>query len=153
MSRQTFIFTGTRADDEDLAHLVEHAISREFVREEGSDPYIRLGPAAIYLLHWPARTRRSSKFATPRVTSSGSTKSPARSSAHCRHPAAGPRFLSTICRRSLPATTPRYELRGTGYRRHSSADVAIVGFRHHQCHTTLPPYKSHLIVEANLSRR
>jgi hypothetical protein len=49
MSRQTFIFAGTGADDEDLARLMEQTLGREFVREEGSDPYIRIGTAAVYL--------------------------------------------------------------------------------------------------------
>ncbi len=49
MSRQTFIFVGTSADDGDLVRLVEQMLGREFKREEGSDPYIRTGTTAVYL--------------------------------------------------------------------------------------------------------
>lgn len=49
MSRQTFIFAGTSADDGDLVRLVEKTLGREFTREEGSDPYIRVGTTAVYL--------------------------------------------------------------------------------------------------------
>jgi hypothetical protein len=35
-----------------------------------------------------------------------------------------------------------------GYRHHSSAGAAAVGFGHSQCHTMETPYKSHLVVEA-----
>jgi hypothetical protein len=49
MSRQTFIFAGTSADDGDLVRLVEKMLGREFTREEGSDPYIRTGTTAVYL--------------------------------------------------------------------------------------------------------
>ena len=49
MSRQTFIFVSAQAHDEDLMHLVEQAIGGRFVHEEGSDPYIRVGTAAVYV--------------------------------------------------------------------------------------------------------
>jgi hypothetical protein len=49
MSRQTFIFVGTRAQDADLTRLVEQELGRPFTREHGSDPYIQLGSVAIYL--------------------------------------------------------------------------------------------------------
>ncbi len=49
MSRQTFIFVGTTAQDADLVRLVEHALGRPFTHEEGSDPYIRAGTVAVYL--------------------------------------------------------------------------------------------------------
>ena len=49
MSRQTFIFVGTSADDGDLVRLLEQTLGRKFTREEGSDPYIRVGTAAVYL--------------------------------------------------------------------------------------------------------
>lgn len=49
MSRQTLIFVGTTAQDEDLVRLVEHALDRPFTNEEGSDPYIRSGTVAVYL--------------------------------------------------------------------------------------------------------
>jgi hypothetical protein len=63
MSRQTFIFAGTTAQDADLIRLVEHALGRQFTREEGSDPYIRVGTVAVYVgghefddddITWPA---------------------------------------------------------------------------------------------------
>jgi hypothetical protein len=49
MSRQTFIFVGTTAQDADLVRLVEQALGRPFTREKGSDPYIRAGAVAVYL--------------------------------------------------------------------------------------------------------
>lgn len=49
MSRQTLIFVGTTVQDEDLMRLVEQALGRHFVHEEGSDPYLRVGTAAVYL--------------------------------------------------------------------------------------------------------
>ena len=49
MSRQTFIFVGTTAQDADLIRLVEHALGRQFRHEEGSDPYIRAGTVAVYV--------------------------------------------------------------------------------------------------------
>jgi hypothetical protein len=49
MSRQTFIFVGTPAQDADLVRLVEQGVGRPFTREPGSDPYIQLGSVAIYL--------------------------------------------------------------------------------------------------------
>ena len=49
MSRQTFIFVGAQAHDEDLMHLVEQATGGRFIREEGSDPYIRVGTVAVYV--------------------------------------------------------------------------------------------------------
>jgi len=49
MSRQTFIFVGTTAQDADLVRLVEHALGRPFTHEEGSDPYIQAGTVAVYL--------------------------------------------------------------------------------------------------------
>jgi len=48
MSRQTFIFVGTTAQDADLIRLVEQALGRPFTREPGSDPYIRVGTVAVY---------------------------------------------------------------------------------------------------------
>jgi hypothetical protein len=49
MSRQTFIFVSARAQDEDLMHLVEQAVGGRFIREEGSDPYSRVGTVAVYV--------------------------------------------------------------------------------------------------------
>jgi hypothetical protein len=49
MSRQTFIFVGSSADDGDLVRLLEQTLGQKFTREEGSDPYIRVGTAAVYL--------------------------------------------------------------------------------------------------------
>ena len=48
MSRQTFIFIGTTAQDADLMRLVEQTLGRQFIREQGSDPYIRVGTVAVY---------------------------------------------------------------------------------------------------------
>ncbi len=48
MSRQTFIFVSAQAQDPDLMHLVEQALGGTFSYEEGSDPYIRVGPVAVY---------------------------------------------------------------------------------------------------------
>jgi hypothetical protein len=50
MSRQTFIFVSARAQHDDLMHLVEQAIGERFIREEGSDPYIRVGTVAVYVV-------------------------------------------------------------------------------------------------------
>ena len=49
MSRQTFIFIGSAAQDYDLIHLIEHALGASFRRDEGSDPYVRVGSTAVYL--------------------------------------------------------------------------------------------------------
>ena len=49
MSRQTFIFVGSPAQDHDLIHLIEHALDASFRHEEGSDPYVRVGSTAVYL--------------------------------------------------------------------------------------------------------
>jgi hypothetical protein len=49
MSRQTFIFVSAPAQDADLMHLIEQVLGRQFIREEGSDPYIRVGTVAVYL--------------------------------------------------------------------------------------------------------
>lgn len=48
MSRQTFIFVGTPAQNPDLIRLVEHALEGTFRYEEGSDPYVRVGTVAVY---------------------------------------------------------------------------------------------------------
>ena len=49
MSRQTFIFVGTTAQNADLVRLVEHALGRRSTHQEGSDPYIRTESVAIYI--------------------------------------------------------------------------------------------------------
>jgi hypothetical protein len=49
MSRQTFIFVGTPARDDDLIRLIEQALGASFRHEEGSCPYVRVGRAAVYL--------------------------------------------------------------------------------------------------------
>jgi hypothetical protein len=49
MSRQTLIFVGTTARDAGLIRLVEQTLGQQFTREEGSDPYIRIGTVAVYL--------------------------------------------------------------------------------------------------------
>ena len=49
MSRQTFIFVSAQAQDQDLMHLVEQALSGKFRYEEGSDPYIRVGTVAVHV--------------------------------------------------------------------------------------------------------
>ena len=49
MSRQTFIFVGAAAQNAELTHLIEHALGRPFSREQGSDPYIRVGTVAVYV--------------------------------------------------------------------------------------------------------
>lgn len=48
MSRQTFIFVSAQAQDPDLMRRVEQALGGTFRYEEGSDPYIRVGPVAVY---------------------------------------------------------------------------------------------------------
>jgi hypothetical protein len=48
MSRQTFIFVSAPAQDADLMDLIEHALGGQFIRAEGSDPYIRVGNVAVY---------------------------------------------------------------------------------------------------------
>jgi len=47
MSRQTFIFVSAPAQD--AVHLIEQALGRQFIRAEGSDPYIRVGTVAVYV--------------------------------------------------------------------------------------------------------
>ncbi len=49
MSRQTFIFIASLAQDHDLIHLIEDALGASFRHDEGSDPYIRIGSTAVYL--------------------------------------------------------------------------------------------------------
>jgi hypothetical protein len=49
MSRQTFIFVSAPVLDADLIHLIEQALGGQFVRAEGSDPYIRVGTVAVYV--------------------------------------------------------------------------------------------------------
>jgi hypothetical protein len=49
MSRQTFIFVGTTAQDTDLIRLVEDALGRQVTHEEGSDPYVQVGTTAVYV--------------------------------------------------------------------------------------------------------
>jgi hypothetical protein len=49
MSRQTFIFVSAPAQDADLMHLIEQALGGQFIRAEGSDPYIRVGTVAVYV--------------------------------------------------------------------------------------------------------
>jgi hypothetical protein len=49
MSRQTFIFVGAPARDNDLMRMIEHALGASFRHEEGSDPYVRIGSTAVYL--------------------------------------------------------------------------------------------------------
>jgi hypothetical protein len=48
MSRQTFIFVEAPQRDAEVAHVVERALGQQFMQEEGSDPYIRVGTAAVY---------------------------------------------------------------------------------------------------------
>jgi hypothetical protein len=48
MSRQTFIFVGTTPQNADLMRLVAQALGQQFTREQGSDPYIRIGTVAVY---------------------------------------------------------------------------------------------------------
>ena len=49
MSRQTFIFVGTQAQDPELMRLIEQALDGTFRFEEGTDPYIRAGTVAVYV--------------------------------------------------------------------------------------------------------
>jgi hypothetical protein len=50
MSRQTFVFVGFSArDDDDLIHVIENALGASFRHDEGSDPYVRVGSTAVYL--------------------------------------------------------------------------------------------------------
>jgi hypothetical protein len=49
MSRQTFIFVGTPAQDPELMQLIEQALDSTFSFEEGTDPYIRAGTVAVYV--------------------------------------------------------------------------------------------------------
>jgi len=49
MSRQTFIFVSAPALDADLMHLIEQTLGGQFIRAEGSDPYIRVGTVAVYV--------------------------------------------------------------------------------------------------------
>ena len=49
MSRQTFIFVSAPALDAVLMHLIEQALGGQFIRAEGSDPYIRVGTVAVYI--------------------------------------------------------------------------------------------------------
>jgi hypothetical protein len=65
---------------------------------------------------------------------------------------AGPKVRVTVCiqdtSRSVYGAAAAGLTFGPGYHRHSDADAATVGFGHHQCHTMLSPYTSHLVVEA-----
>lgn len=63
MSRQTFIFVGAMARDDDLVRMIERTLGASFKHEEGSDPYVRVGSTAVYLgghefddddIAWPA---------------------------------------------------------------------------------------------------
>jgi hypothetical protein len=63
MSRQTFIFVGALAQDDDLVRMIERTLGASFKHEEGSDPYVRVGSTAVYLgghefddddIAWPA---------------------------------------------------------------------------------------------------
>lgn len=47
MSRNTDIFVSA-ADPEEIMRVVEQALGRPVTREDGSDPYIRLDPDAVY---------------------------------------------------------------------------------------------------------
>ena len=49
MSRQTFIFVSAPSQDADLMHLIEQALGRQFIRTEGSGPYVRVGTVAVYV--------------------------------------------------------------------------------------------------------
>jgi hypothetical protein len=49
MSRQAFIFVGTTVQDAGLTRLVEQALNAHLHYEEGTDPYLRVGPVAVYL--------------------------------------------------------------------------------------------------------
>jgi hypothetical protein len=49
MSRQRLIFVGTTVQDADLIDLVEQTFGLQFTHEEGSDPFIRVRTAAVYL--------------------------------------------------------------------------------------------------------
>jgi hypothetical protein len=75
MSRQTFIFVQAPPQDADLEHAVEQALGQLFTREEGSDPYIRVGTAAVYV--------GGHEFDDDDITSPGGTDIPL----HSRYPA------------------------------------------------------------------
>ena len=49
MSRQTFIFVGALARDDDLIHLIEQELGASFRHEEGSGSFVRVGSTAVYL--------------------------------------------------------------------------------------------------------
>jgi hypothetical protein len=49
MSRQTFIFVGVLARDDDLIRLIEQELGASFRHEEGSGSFVRVGSTAVYL--------------------------------------------------------------------------------------------------------
>lgn len=49
MSRQTHIFIGTDQPVDAVMAILESALGRTFIHENGSDPYIRLDPVAVYV--------------------------------------------------------------------------------------------------------
>jgi hypothetical protein len=49
VSRRTYIFAGPDGSEGALTAMIEAALGRPFVREAGSDPYVRADPIAVYL--------------------------------------------------------------------------------------------------------
>jgi hypothetical protein len=49
VSRRTYIFAGPSGSDDVLMSIVESALGRAFVRENGDDPYILIEPVNVYV--------------------------------------------------------------------------------------------------------
>ena len=49
MARRTYIFAGPSGSASVLMSIIETATSRPFIREPGSDPYIRSDPVGVYI--------------------------------------------------------------------------------------------------------
>jgi hypothetical protein len=49
VARRTYVFAGPSGSASVLMTIIETATSHSFIREPGSDPYIRADPVAVYL--------------------------------------------------------------------------------------------------------
>jgi hypothetical protein len=49
MARRTYVFAGPSGSASVLMSIIETATGRPFIREPGSDPYIRADPIGVYL--------------------------------------------------------------------------------------------------------
>jgi hypothetical protein len=49
VARSTYVFAGPSGSARDLMAIIEAATGRPFIREPGSDPYVRADPIAVYV--------------------------------------------------------------------------------------------------------